>query len=53
MCELEMPQRPTGVRLLRAREDKRAALHHERTILVIEDDPEMRRLIEDFSPLLS
>ncbi len=45
MCELDKPQQPAGVQLLRSREPNRAILYHAHTILVIEDDAEMRRLI--------
>ena len=45
MCEAASPLQVNGPRLLRGREAKRETLHHERTILVIEDDAEMRRLI--------
>ena len=45
MCEIDEPQQPGDVRLLRSRDPNRSIVHHARTILVIEDDAEMRRLI--------
>jgi DNA-binding NtrC family response regulator len=45
MCESARPQQLDGTRLLRPRDPNRAVIHHERTILVIEDDTEMRLLI--------